>query len=114
MINNVNASYEHALSENDGEIMRMESQFMAMERNREVQQYLEEMRRLSNRREKVDDEGNIIPLEDSYDERWLSTRLAATEKSSWVCDKCMAINFGCQTSCPECGDRKDENDERLR
>lgn len=114
MITNVNAAYERALSENDDQSRIMEAQLIAMERSHEVQQCVDEMRRLSNRREKVDDEGNIIPNDDNCDGSWASSRIKMSENASWICDKCMAINFGCQTSCPECGDRKDEKDERLK
>ena len=114
MINNVNAAYERALSENNGESLSMESGFQVYERNYEMQQHIDEMRRLSNRREKVDDEGNIIPNEDTYGGNWIPARLRANEENSWMCDKCMAINFGCQTACPECGDIRDGKDEELK
>lgn len=114
MINSVNEVYQRTLNEMQTESISIEAELAAMERTNEINQYVEEMRRLSNRREKVDDEGNIIPNEETYGETWMPLRFRSNEETSWVCDKCMAINFGCQTACPECGDIKDANDERLK
>lgn len=114
MINNVSAAYEQTMSEKREKNIAMEAGFIAREKNLEMMRHIDEMRSLSNRREKVDDEGNIIPFEDENKESWLPARIKDKTEVSWICDKCMAINFGCQTACPECGDIKDVNDERLK
>lgn len=114
MINNVNMAYEHALSECRRENNSREMQLFAMEGNYQTQKTIDEIRARSNRRERCDDEGNIIPFEEEEKDLWMLSRDKNKEEVSWICDKCMAINFGCQTACPECGDIKDRNDEELK
>ena len=103
------AAYEEACL-NDA---ATEAKMLATEMMLENQRTIDEIKSRCNRREKYDDEGNVIndnnntsPIMPTY----LPKNGYESEKS-WMCDKCMAINFGCQTSCPECGDIKDWNDE---
>ena len=42
-----------------------------------------------------------------------ATKEENKENNSWMCDKCMNINFGSQKFCVACGDRFDKNDEVL-
>ncbi len=89
-----------------------EALLMANEKRLENQARIDEIRSRFNRREKYDDDGNLIP-DDSYNKDKIIANFASDEGKSWMCDKCMAINFGCQTACPECGDIKDGKDEEL-
>ena len=73
----------------------------------------EELRRLCNRREMYDDEGKLIPQMPAYEASSVYQELAKNQGISWMCDKCLTMNFGSHRVCAECGDVKDGKDERL-
>ena len=109
MIENAIDTYNDAYEEARWDDKTSQVELEVAERRMEFQALNDEIRSRFNRREKYDDDGNLIK-EDNMSPIILPNSFSEDNKS-WICDKCMAINFGCQTACPECGDIKDEKDE---
>ena len=89
------------------------SEIAGMEKYAQTMAQKEELIRLCNRREKYDDEGKPIPQIPAYEMSSVYQELSKDGGVSWMCDKCMAMNFGNERICAECGDVKDEKDERI-
>lgn len=67
----------------------------------------------SNQREKDDDSVDSKTYVSKGKYGYDNIEDKAKENVSWMCDKCMNINFGNQKFCSACGDVLDEEDERL-
>lgn len=105
--------YEDQKIAKENKDIKRNSQIAGMAAFAQSQIQQDELIRLCNRREKYDENGNCIPQAPAYEASSTYVELARDAGISWMCDKCMAMNFGSQRICAECGDKKDEKDERL-
>ena len=106
-------AYDDLKLAQENEDFKRNSTLAGMEKYAQTQAQKEELRRLCNRREMYDDEGKLIPQLPAYEASTVYQELAKDAGISWMCDICLAMNFGSQRVCAECGDIKDEKDERL-
>ena len=107
------SKYDDLKEEKEKKRIDRQSKLDGMEKYAEIEAQKAELRRLCNRREMYDDEGRIIPQIPAFESSRAYQEIAKEGGVSWICDKCMATNFGIQNVCAECGDVKDEKDERL-
>lgn len=60
----------------------------------------------------LNDEGKLIAQMPTYEVSSAYQEMTKDQGISWMCDKCMAMNFGSQRVCSESGGIKDGKDER--